>query len=103
MISPQTPPGTKIICIDADANGKYMSAIWLGGLDGLQKGQIYTVRMIYPTKRTVSGFGVLLHEIMRGGNHGWAIDRFKYLELPKCLTDALDTQPMSGETKICWA
>jgi hypothetical protein len=93
MISPHTPAGTKVVCIDASANGKYMRAIWIGGLGGLQEQAVYTVKAIYPTRRAISGFGVLLHEIERDGGQGWAIDRFRYVELPSCLVDALNAQP----------
>ncbi len=77
-----------------------MSAIWIGGLDGLQQGHIYTVKAIYPTGRAISGFAVLLHEIERDLGQGWAIDRFRYLELPPCITDSLKAQPAEDEV---WA
>ncbi len=79
MISPHTPPGTKVVCVDVSSDGKYMSSFWIGGLGGLQEGHIYTVKEIYPTQRAISGFAVLLHEIDRDGGQGWAINRFRYL------------------------
>lgn len=99
MISPHTPAGTKVVCIDADADGKYMCATWVGGLGSLQEGGVYTVKAIYPTRRAISGFGVLLHEIERDEGHGWAIDRFCYLDLPLCLTDALNARPVKDKAE----
>jgi hypothetical protein len=100
MISPHTPAGTKVVCIDASADGKYMSATWVGGLGGLQEAGVYTVKAIYPTDRAISGFGVLLHEIERYGGQGWAIDRFRYLELPFCLMDALNARPAQNRARV---
>jgi hypothetical protein len=97
MISPHTSPGTQIVCIDASSNGKYMSAVWIGGFDGLTEGQIYTVKDIYPTQRAISGFAVLLYEIDRDGGQGWAIDRFRYLDLPSSITDALNACPVKDK------
>jgi hypothetical protein len=94
MISSHTAPGTKVICIDADCDGKYMSAPWIGGLGSLKEGEIYTVKATYPTDRAISGFAVLLYEIERDQDQGWAIDRFRYLDLPSCISDALNAQPM---------
>jgi hypothetical protein len=101
MISPHTPAGTKIVCVDASPNGKYTSAIWIGGLDGLQQGGIYTVKAIYPTDRAISGFAVLLQEIERDRNQGWAIDRFRYLELPSSITETLRAQAARDKNKAC--
>ncbi len=97
MISPHTTPGTQVVCVDASSDGKYMSGLWVGGLDGLKQGQIYTVKAIYPTHRAISGFAVLLDEIKRDGNQGWAIDRFRYLDLPASITDALNARPVKDK------
>jgi hypothetical protein len=99
MISPHTSPGTKVVCIDANSDGKYMSAPWIGGLGDLQQGQIYTVKAIYPTDRAISGFAVLLYEIERDQVQGWAIDRFRYLDLPSCISDALNVQPVKDKAE----
>ena len=97
MISPHTPPGTQIVCVDVSSNGKYLNAFWVGGLDGLKQGQIYTVKAVYPTHRATSGFAVLLCEIEREGGQGWAIDRFRYLDLPASITDALKARPVTDK------
>jgi hypothetical protein len=88
MIRADTPPGTEVVCLD-DAPGKL-------GPSGLSKGAVYTVKLIAPG--IDGGHVVLLHEVseytaysaphgrVRGGFH---LYRFRYLDLPLCLTGLL--------------
>lgn len=90
MIRPDTPPGTEIVCID-DSPGRY-------GPSGLVKGGIYTVNsieqgldkeplvIVYEVTPTVAfepPYGML--------NLGFLLSRFRYLDLPPCLTELLKT------------
>jgi hypothetical protein len=87
MISPMTPPGTEVICInddpDAFINPKYF---YIGDLNGLKEGEIYTIFKIYPTQPCnwiMSEYEVIVYEIDRPFGRGFAIERFRYLELAK--------------------
>lgn len=94
MISPHTPPGTKIICIDAAErpNPRPDLIRWDGHLDGLTAGEIYTVRdfRVCPFLGRVE---VRLHEIVRelddSGESGFNLRRFRRADLPSCLTELL--------------
>ena len=87
MISPNTPPGTEVICIDDDPDSyTYPNTYYLGDLDGLMKGEIYTVKEIIPAMpayKTKSEYEVVVHEIHRIGGRGFAIERFRYLDIAK--------------------
>lgn len=88
MISSDTPPGTEIVCID-DSEGAY-------GPSRLTLGGVYTVKDIRPA---VDGdYVVLLHEVDPAPvydarfcliNVGWLLCRFRYLEIPKSLSELL--------------
>lgn len=98
MISPDTPPGTEIVCID-DSDGAY-------GPSRLSIGEVYTLRSI---EMGVDGdFVATLHEVPPGTtynmafgvlNIGYLLCRFRYLELPNSLTELLTEQPIKLETK----
>jgi hypothetical protein len=96
MISPHTPPGTKIICIDADLHRRFNihGFFFTSSMDGLTKGAIYTVRDILPDETCIDKFEVRLVEIERPGNDGYALSRFRYLELPRALTDVFNREPV---------
>lgn len=96
MISPHTPPGTYIVCIDDIANGQYNKSS-VKNLDGLKKGSVYTVKNIEPYDNTLSGFIVVLNEIRRRVKEvdGYDIARFKKLELPKSITSLLTNIPVT--------
>lgn len=104
MISPHTPSGTKIVCIDAGAHTKYNtmpsphpSGQWAYCLDGLLEGEIYTVSRIV---EGLDGLSVEIAEIRRphravwGLPEGFALGRFRRAELPSCLTDILNGAPI---------
>ena len=76
-----------MICInddpDAFTNPKFY---YIGDLDGLKEGEIYTVINIYPTKPAFwikSDYEVVLSEIKRLGGRGFAIERFRYLDIAR--------------------
>lgn len=97
MISPHTPPGTRIVCVDDVARAKYNTSgiIYGGGLDGLKSGETYTVHSVVEDPATTIGFNVVVAEISRKGRRkGFTLERFRYAELPKCLTELLNTTPV---------
>jgi hypothetical protein len=97
MISPDTSPGTEIICID-DSLGPY-------GNGGLRKGNLYTVDRIVPA--ITGGFVVLLIELPPWRIYappwgavevGFELKRFRYLDVPVALTKLLEAVPTELET-----
>jgi len=93
MISPDTSPGTDVICIDDNA-GPF-------GAGGLRKGMIYTVARIVPA--ITGGYAVVLAELApwEGFAPPWGVvevgfdlKRFRYLNIPKSLTELLTTTPV---------
>jgi hypothetical protein len=88
MISPHTPRGTDIVCVN-DTPGRY-------GSGGLQKGVVYTVD--YIEKSIMGGHVVMLVEIkpwkafhpVWGPVHvGFELRRFRYLDIPKSIMNLL--------------
>ena len=86
-ISPNTPPGTEVICINDDPDAFINpNFFYLGDLNGLKEGEIYTVFKIYPTKPAdwiKSEYEVIVYEINRPFGRGFAIERFRYLDIAK--------------------
>ncbi len=96
MISPDTPPGTEVICIDASA-GPY-------GTGGLAPGEIYTVRRIETALE--KRYAVLLDELPPVEvcmppwgmvTIGFELKRFRYLDIPETLTELLGQKKASPE------
>lgn len=92
MISPDTPPGTEVVCVEAGP-GRY-------GDGGLRRGAIYTVERIAPA--IDGGHVVVLGEIPAWQTYtppwglvgiGFELRRFRYLDLPECLTKLLEEAP----------
>lgn len=78
--------GTKIVCVDASLDRKYLSARisnYNDNMDGLEKYQIYTIRDIAPYHWDESILTVFLHEIRRslhsGQEPGYNVKRFRKL------------------------
>jgi hypothetical protein len=96
MISPYTPPGTKLICIDANSHGLY--DVYMNptkGLDGLSLGHVYSVGQVTVDDGSISGYTVVLDEIERSGPRpGFALQRFRPFDLPKCLRDIEADKPI---------
>jgi hypothetical protein len=97
MISPDTPSGTEVVCVEA-APGRY-------GDCGLRRGDIYTVEHIAPA--IDGGYVVVLTEIPPWQTYtppwglvgiGFELRRFRYLDLPTSLTQLLETA--GRETEI---
>ena len=101
MISPHTAPGTKVVCVDDVGHHRYqLVRTPARGMDGLTKGQLYTVTGIHFAPLTKAGYGVELSEIKRrGGNQFFALERFKLAPLPECLTSILDAAPVDADEK----
>lgn len=104
MISPHTPPGTKIVCINANVHDIFAvlppNTQVRCELNGLKQDGSYTVLRIEATPYTRSGFCVILVEIDRGKNNynilnrgGYDIARFRYAELPRSILQCLDANP----------
>lgn len=94
MISPHTPPGTKVVCIgQTGEENKHLPA--------LKVGDVYTLDRIEDGFTSPDGFGVYLCEIVHpesiepAGIYSWAygLADFRRLELPSCLTELLDRVP----------
>jgi hypothetical protein len=90
MIRPDTPPGTEVICVEAEP-GRY-------GDCGLRRGSIYTVERIVPA--IDGGHVVVLSEIPPWQAYtppwglvgiGFELRRFRYLDLPDSLTELLQS------------
>jgi hypothetical protein len=89
MISPDTAPGTEVVCVEAGP-GRY-------GDGGLHLGAIYTVERIAPA--IDGGHVVVLSEIPPWQTYtppwglvgiGFELRRFRYLDLPTSLTHLLE-------------
>ncbi len=96
MISPDTPPGTEIICIDASA-GPY-------GPVGLALGEIYTIERI--ESALYDGHVVLLSELPHSQAYeppwgqvtiGFNPRRFRYLDVPDSLVALLHKHAIAME------
>lgn len=77
--------GDKVVCVDDAENGAYDSPefVAVGGLDGLRKDAVYTIRSVGPDPE--DGFlSVWLEEIyrqtFRGVETGYAIQRFRKVQ-----------------------
>lgn len=85
MISPNTKPGTEVVCVDDDTHAYRIPGVFYdetGLLGGLRKGEIYSVEKIEIEYAAKSGFAVKLAGISRGyGDRGYDIARFRYLDL----------------------
>lgn len=101
MISPHTPPGTRVVCID-DSSYKYLPT--------LVKGRVYIVDSMEPT--TYGDVGVCLVEMLshhaKRYPEGWWLwkkeyqysyvrDDFELAALPECLTSILQGAPLDSE------
>jgi len=99
MISPNTLPGTEVICINDDPDAFINpNFFYIGDLNGLKEGGIYTVFKIIPTNPCEwikSEYEVVLHEIDRPFGRGFAIERFRYLDIAKL--DELLKEPLTLE------
>ncbi len=98
MISPDTPPGTEVVCVEAGP-GRY-------GDGGLRRGAIYTVERIAPA--IDGGYVVVLSEIPPWQTYtppwglvgiGFELRRFRYLDLPASLTNLLEEASKELETE----
>jgi len=92
MISPFTKPGTKVVCISSG------SLVHRGNMSirphWIKVGKAYTVVEVVEHPSTKSGFVVALEEspVAYYGLH-----LFRYLELPKSITDCLNVAPVDRE------
>ncbi len=91
MISPHTPPGTKVVTIN-------ISAVYLA--DGnrpndatptVKNGETLTIKAIIEAPGFSCGFAACLEELPF--NHLVLLNCLRRLDLPKCLTDLLNVAP----------
>ncbi len=101
MISPHTPPGTRIVCIDAELHRRFNihGFFFTSSMDGLTKDAVYTVRDVIPDETCIDHFEVRLVEIERPCHGGYALSRFRYLELPRSLTNVLTSATVEERAK----
>lgn len=103
MISPHTAPGTKVLCINDDPDAFLLP--WVeyrkgATLDGLRSGNAYTICTIVTCASNKSGFIAVVAEIQRRDNWGFDLARFRYLHLPRSLTDLLETAPTRAPSEL---
>jgi hypothetical protein len=89
MISPFTKPGTKVVCV----NDSDDLSLCRGKRLNYRVGEVYTVDRIII--HVITGEPVVqLVEVSHRQGFGLRLKRFRYLDLPKCLTDCLTEQPL---------
>lgn len=81
MISPDTPPGTEVVCIDACPFEKYLTL-----------GACYTVEKIEANEDPPYDLLACLSEVGRAENWGFELRRFRYKDLPDAITRILETR-----------
>ncbi|WP_395697739.1 hypothetical protein [Methylocella sp.] len=98
MLSPFTAPGTKIVCVDDSSNFQHVASHDpVGRLDGLRKETVYTLAAIRRDANVKSGFEAYVEEIRRPSGVGFALERFRRLELPRAISALLDATPADFE------
>lgn len=111
MISPFTPPGTKVVCINADRDFARVPGFATYDEDcswPIREGAVYTVLSIQPANvPSLAKLDVALVEIDEQWSDGirwhrrcFAITRFRRAELPSCLTELLDAAPVSQDKEL---
>ncbi|ACK51985.1 hypothetical protein Msil_3076 [Methylocella silvestris BL2] len=100
MISPNTPAGTKVVCINTRDRFLARPRITTGTLDGLTEGCVYTVRCFHPDEDVIGGFVVYIDEILRGRDGvrrhecGYAPQRFRVLQTTQHRADTPERAPV---------
>jgi hypothetical protein len=85
MISPHTPPGTKVVCIQTfEATAAYVQKLTVGA--------VYTLGVIYENPVVPGEFAAMIVEGAK--NHGYSLDQLALAALPDCLTSILDKAPI---------
>ena len=97
MLSPHTPPGTRVAFIDkpslsVDDDGR------VGPPTPLDFSKVYTLRQIIAASRTNGGFAAQLDDVPAG--HFFCLSMLRRVDLPECLTSLLNVAPTdSGADK----
>lgn len=95
MIPLNTPPGTEIICINDTQHIFSIPGVrYIEGLDGLQKGSLYTIRewILNPHYNSPA---IRLNEIIRPSTNSFKVEfgynpgRFRLLDIHSSLTELL--------------
>ena len=100
MLSPHTPPGTLVVCVN---NGPLVNShrIIMAAPE-LVEGRVYTLAHVRRVNHKTFGeyFGVHLQEVVANPNLcGFNPARFKPAVLPKALTDCLVVENIPTEIK----
>jgi len=100
MIGTNLPPGTKIVCVnDNGTQFQKPNVTYILSLDGLTKGQVYTIQE-YELVQKGAHKGeilVILAEISRPSNkyyQGFHRARFRRLHLPESLLECLNVKEL---------
>lgn len=87
MISPHTPPGTKVaIAFPLQGNATGRAAPY-------KEGDIFCLIEILPSKSAASGFVAVLS----GADLPFCLSVLRRLDLPECLTSLLNTAPVDSD------
>ena len=91
MISPHTAPGTKVVLLRTPK-----------GMLVPERGQQYKAGDIFTISQiTDSWFWGIVAEVEEdGGETYWCLSLFRYLELPKSITDCLTERPLLVEETV---
>ena len=96
MLSPNTAPGTKVVCIDASSSKNFGINVKVAepydAAKYLELYKVYTVTRVNQHYKSKTGFSVELAEIppRDAGDLGFSTARFKPAVLPKELTSLLE-------------
>lgn len=98
MISPHTPPGTKVICIDDDTANQWRHVkpeyhawlpIYINRTEQHGAGDVLTVLSVQAEEAAVTGFSVSFEE----ENGRFPLECYRLLELPRSILQCLEVNP----------
>jgi hypothetical protein len=85
MISPHTPPGTKVVFLRSPR-----SVVTNEIVDPFRKGDEVTISDIFPVELVPSGYAAFVEE----SNRFYCLSLFRRAVLPDCIVSALTDQPI---------
>ena len=105
MLDPNTPAGTKVLCVDTRGCFSPCNCGGFHALGPLKEGRVYTLRTIRAVKArenpATAGFAVILDEIDRSSRYisepGYAPERFIPLEPKWSATRRADRAPVRSK------
>lgn len=98
MISPHTPPGTKVVCVLPPT-----VAFWTNGQTGLpfnlKLGEVYTISLVIEAAiESTPVFVATVEEIEP--LQAFGLECFRYLDLPRSITALLSSQPVKDRETV---